>query len=501
MGDTVDGNGKRAKDILRNRLAAFEKADRSAPKRSAAGVMTELGVTGLKQYRGQIDEEFLRQLWGDKALTTYQEMLFNNPTVRSIMFAVTMLARGVPWEVEPGGEENTDQEGADFLTECKDDMSHTWEDHIVEALTMIPYGFSYHEQVYRFRQGPDALRPGTGSRYNDGKIAWRKWPIRAQITRKRWEMDKQGGIAGMWQQPPYGGDQRSEIFLPIEKCLLYRPERHKNNPEGFSALRSAYRPWHFLTRLEEFEMIGYERRLAGLPVAMIPGGIIKEKGADYNAWDKGMRNVRVNAQGSLIFPSDLWEGTSERMYDVQLLHSGGERPTDVNIALERYDRAIARTMLCDFLFLGEKAVGSYALASSRTTLFAVALGAWLDEIESTINRHAVPRLLALNGFALDKVPQFRHGDIEIPDVKELADAVSKFAAAGMPMFPNPRTENYFLHLLGAPEMTDEEIDEREIEDIEEAEREKKRQETREAAALEMQRARGEILAQTQGAET
>jgi hypothetical protein len=35
-----------------------------------------------------------------------------------------------------------------------DDMSHTWDDMISEILTMLVYGWSWHEIVYKKRVGP-----------------------------------------------------------------------------------------------------------------------------------------------------------------------------------------------------------------------------------------------------------------------------------------------------------------------------------------------------------
>ena len=44
----------------------------------------------------------------------------------------------------------------------------------------------------------------------------------------------------------------------------------KGNPEGRRILRDAYRAWYFKKRLEEFEAIGVERDLAGMPVGKVP---------------------------------------------------------------------------------------------------------------------------------------------------------------------------------------------------------------------------------------
>ena len=61
--------------------------------------------------------------------------------------------------------------------------------------------------------------------------------------------------------------------IPMSKALLFRTKSRKNNPEGRSILRNAYRSWYFKRRIQEIEGIGIERDLAGLPVMHGPEGL------------------------------------------------------------------------------------------------------------------------------------------------------------------------------------------------------------------------------------
>lgn len=443
-------------------MARPTKADPVSARPNTA----ELGVTGLRQYGGYIQEEFLRQLQGDKALQLYSEMLNNSPVVGGVLFLIDMHMRRVPWKVQPGGEDATSLETAAFVESCMHDMSMGWEDTLSEILSLVPFGWSYHETVYKYRQGGDPLRPGTFSRYTDGMIGWRKLPIRAQVTRWKWQIATDGGIEGMWQLPPNG--QAKPIFIPIQKALLFRRGIHKNNPEGKSALRTAYRPYHFLSRIEEIEGIGIERDLAGLPVAKIPAEIIKANGEDYQAWQKAIRNVRRNEQDSLIVPSNVDPETKLPYYSVELLSTGSRRQFDLNQTIERYEKRIALSMLADFLFLGQSGVGSHAQTQTRASIFATALDALLDQVCDVFNRHAIPRLLSLNGLSMDNPPYMEHEPTETPDMQVVADAIAKVTAAGMPLFPDPKVENVVRHYLSLPEMNEDEIAERESLDQEQA---------------------------------
>lgn len=391
-------------------------------------------------------------------------MQANSPVIRACLFAIDMLMRQVDWRVDPADEENAEAvEIAEFVDQCRDDMSHTWHDFLSEVFSFVTYGYSYHEIVYKIRAGVQA--PGSktpASKYDDQKIGWRKIPIRTQTTQQQWAFDESGGLAGQWQIAP---PDYQRVFLPIEKCLLFRPGAHKNNPEGRSALRGAYRPWYFAKRLEDIEAIGVERDLAGLPVMEVPAEITAadataEQQAAYQAFQKIVRNIRADEQMGVVLPQ-AYDSDKNPLYKLSLLASAGTKRTDTVPILERYYRQMAMTVMADFLMLGHEKVGSFALASSKTNLFAVALGAWLDSVAETMNRYAIPRLMALNGIDPDLAPKLCHGDIETPELPEIADFVAKLVTAGAPLFPDRKLENQLRIWANLPEISQEEFDARE----------------------------------------
>ena len=120
-------------------------------------------------------------------------------------------------------------EQAKFVQSCLDDMSGTWQQVLSDILTMLSYGFSFLEIVYKSRDGEQ-------SKYNDSKIGWKKFAIRNQAKRKRWEFDDQGGVQGCY----FESTLSQEVFIPIEKALLFRTAGEYGNPEGKSVLRNSY---------------------------------------------------------------------------------------------------------------------------------------------------------------------------------------------------------------------------------------------------------------------
>jgi hypothetical protein len=408
----------------------------------------ELGVTGLSRWGGTVNEEFLPELQGRKAIQVYREMSNNDPIIGAILFAIKMLCRQVVWRVELGGDTDEDKKAKDFLESCMNDMSTSWEDTISEILSMLTYGFSYHEIVYKLRLG-DQDDSSKKSKYNDGLIGWRKLSIRSQETLYEWVFDTAGGIQGMKQIAP--PDYRV-CFIPIEKALLFRTEVTKGNPEGRSILRNAYRPWHMKKSIEDIEGIGIERDLAGLPVAWVPPEVSSpstdEGRTALEKFKTLVTKVRRDQQEGIIMPLDYDERGNKR-YDFTLLSSSG-RQFDVDKVINRYNQQIAQTVLADFIMLGTEKVGSYALSSNKTHIFALAIGAFLDEIEGVLNTHAVPRLFKLNPFNVEEFPKIKHGEVESVDLTELGDFISKLASAGMPLFPNADLEEYLLKVANLP---------------------------------------------------
>jgi hypothetical protein len=428
------------------------EADIEMPEADTKTPFREIGNSGLKRSRGLVQEEFLRELQGDKAIKVFREMSDNDATVGSLLFMVEMMVRQATWHVQPFSEDAGDVENANFVDSCLHDMSHTFDEFLSECLTFLVYGWSYFEEVYKIRLGPEETDSKFKSQYSDGKIGWRKWAPRPQSTLERWEFDPNGGIQGMWQAATNFGEQ--PIFLPIQKAMLFRTRSNKNNPEGKSLLRRAYRAWYLKKRIEEIEGIGIERDLAGLPMGRVPPEILDDE-ADDNA--KAIKqemlnlvtNVRRDEQEGILLPA-VFDENSNPLYDFELLTTGGRRQFDTDAIISRWDHRVAMSILGDFILLGHKNVGSFAMAKSKVHLFAVAMDAFLDMISEVANRHAIPRLAALNLMPMDRLPRLGHGTVEEPDIESLGEYVKNITGAEIPLFDN-ETQDYLRSVANMPE--------------------------------------------------
>lgn len=457
-----------------------------------AGPLVELGSTGLKRASGYVDEEFLPGLRGRKAIQVYREMDDNDAIVGALMFAITALIKEVEWQVIPAGKSAADAAAARLLETCLDDMSHSWSDFVQEALSALIYGWSWHEIVWKRRMGPWQRDGRHRSKYSDGLIGIRKLPIRAQETWQRWIFDDSGDVRGMVQLAP---PNYKTVVLPIERSLLFRYGSYKGNPEGKSILRRAYRSWFYKKRFEEFEAIGVERDLAGLPMVRVPAAWLKarpgtEQHKQVQAYQKLVRSLRRNEQEGIVFPRSIDRDTKMDEFDIELLSSGGARQHDTNQIITRLETRMLMTVLMDWIIVGHQTTGTYNMHVDKTGIAKTALnGITQNMLGDTINRHLVPRLFAMNGWRPVALPRLVPDDVEAPDLTQLAQFLGATAGIGFNWGPDVDLEKWMRRAAKMPSLGRED--------------EKKHgREARDAEALRMTQLQTELLsAKSQLAQT
>lgn len=428
-----------------------------------AGKTGELGRIGQLRWgsaggESVFFEEFLRELQGVRGVQAYQEMADNDSTIGAILFAIEMLIRQCEFHIEPASQDPADVAAAEFVESCMDDMERTWADTLSEIVSFLTYGWSYHEIVYKRRCGKTSS-PITNSKYDDGLIGWRKLPIRSQDTLYGWEYAPgTDDLTGMTQNPP---PDFGEITIPLEKALHFRTRARKDNPEGRSILRTAYRDWYFKKRLCEIEAYGIERDLAGFPVLYAPPEMDIWNPNDQDAVEALSRaeyivsSIRRDAREGLVLPGKAADG-SQNGWELQLLTSGSRRQFDTNAIIDRYNKQIATSVLADFVMLGQQQVGSFALADSKTKIFALAIGTYLDIICEVFNIQGIPRLIDLNGDhfkGISGYPTMEHGDIEDTDLMAFSTFIKDMIGAGI-LEPDESLEDEVRRVGGLPEKKD-----------------------------------------------
>ena len=389
------------------------------------------GTTGLKQFGGRIAEEYLRAWKGGQRVKTIQEMQ-TDAVIAASLLVYEMLIRQVTWDFEASGPDNLAQEHAAFARQVWfEDHQTAWTNVVSEILTMLSWGFAPLQMVLKRRSGANR-DPDVHSQFSDGRIGIGQLFLHGQETVDHWfiDTDHGGRLEGFQQLDTYTG-RRYDIA--IERLLLFRTRVVKGNPEGgASILRGAYIPWYHKKNYDVLQGIGIERDTAGLHVIRIPKVIMEDAAhvSIYDAYKKMAVNLRNDEQAGLVLPSDR-DDKGHLYYDVERIGGvGATARIDIDKAIQAKNLEMLLALMTDILVVGHESVGSFALASSKTSLLSTALGGILDIITEGVNRQGQPRLWRLNAFPMETMPRMVHGDVEYQSLEEVANFILRLSQAG-----------------------------------------------------------------------
>ena len=418
----------------------------------------ELGVSGQNTYSGlPFADEFLTELRGNKAIQKYREMRDNNATIGAVMYAVEQTLRDVEIKVVAADESAQAQEARDFVKTVLDDMDHSLDDHIAEALSALTYGFAWFETVYKVRGG-DTINPKKNSKYTDGLIGIKKLAIRAPWTVHKFEVDKDSGeVTGMRQMVAWG---KVPQVIPVQKSVYYRTTSLNNDPTGRSVLRNAYTSYSYLNKIQAYEAIAIERELHGVPVGRMPAEYLSsdatpDQAALRQQFERILRDLKNNEQGYALLPSDLYmdvEGkpTNQRLMDIELITANGSRSIDIDPVVRRYQHDIARSVMAEFMMLGGGSTGSYALSKTKTDLFLRSMESYINSIVDTLNKQLIEALWRLNGFPWETMPKLVAGDVAPHDLKELASFLRNLNGADIDLADQVDAVEELMHVAELP---------------------------------------------------
>lgn len=417
----------------------------------------EQGTSGFDRSGGFVIEEFLTDLRNAKGRRTLREMADNDPIIAATLNIVEQLLRQTTIRFEPRQDTQLGHKIKDYVESCWHDIIDEGGTGAVisEALTALIFGWSWLEKVYKVRGGIETTDPKFRSHYNDHGIGWQKFPGRAQETLHRWEFGDRNRIKGWIQM---AAPAFSPTFLERQRALHFRFRGRKNNPEGYSFLRGAYQSWYHCKHFRFIEAVGTERDLAGYPVFTIPMKYLSDKAsaaeqAVAQKYFKMGQRVRRDRNECLVMPPEEDEKGNKTGYSFKLTSSGGRRPGDVDVIIKRYESRIAMTLLSEFLLLGQDKVGSFSLSSDKTDMFSLGLASILDTFVEEFTSNAIPELVSLNGWPAELSPRMEHGDIESPNLAELAAFITATVGTGA-IIRDDKLEKHLREVASFPEAED-----------------------------------------------
>lgn len=263
-----------------------------ATKSKKTDSLNAFGGAGTYLVNGFLEDEFNSKLKGSEGVRKYDEMRRTDAQINAVLSAMELPIRSTRWYIEPS--QNADGETGDAEWQVADfvekalfqDMEQTWDDTLREILTMLPFGFSILEKVYKV---------------NGDKITIKKLGYRKQSSIQKWET--QDGAAGVTQYlitPLIDDDAQAQVVsIPADKLLIFSYRREGDNYAGISVLRSAYKHWYIKDKLYKFDAVRHERQSVGIPVITLPEGATQE---DKDEALRIVSNIRSTEQTGVVLP-------------------------------------------------------------------------------------------------------------------------------------------------------------------------------------------------------
>jgi hypothetical protein len=390
----------------------------------------ELGVSGTKLFAGLISEETVPQLQGFQAYKSYQGMRLD-ATGSALLKAIELPIRASRWFVNPASDDPNDINIADFVHDvCWTFGSQSMDDIMRLAFGCLAFGFSTLEIIWSvIDEGPWK-----------GKVGWDRLAWRSQATKWRWEMDYVNGkrqLVGLVQlAPPY----YQQVQIPRNKLMLWVNDLEGDNYDGISCLRSAWKDYYIRDQLYRIRAIGLERGYMGIPVATVPDEFSDEYAGIAR---QIVETVRADEQVGVVHPASMdfrierWELNGPAM----------------NEAIHYHNRQMLVCQLAQFLELGSKNVGSFALSSDQSDLFQMAINAKANYFAEVMNLHpGIPQLIGFNfpNVTAQNLPRLQHGDIGQRSLDRLGRTLMALGQWGF-LTPDNATEDRLRQMLDLPE--------------------------------------------------
>ena len=372
----------------------------------------ELGATGTKIFSGIIDDEYLKE-WKDLTRRCHliKRMLQSDATVRAVYLSIVLPLESARWSMD------IDEDADDLEKEIRDqaedmlfqNMTTPWQDTLRQILTCMPYGFSVFEKVWTRNE-------------KKKMVMLSKLAPRLQKTIKKWLTDESGGLAGIEQRAYYiVGDKTvfKTVNIPVEKLVVFSYRQEGSAFDGESIIRPAYKHWFIKDKLYLIQSIGLERHALGVPVITMPRSATK---ADINAAKRVVKSWRSShEEAGAVFPEGVKLENITGTIQSQVLEQ----------AITHHDSQIAKSVLAQFMQLGQGGTGSWALSKDHSDFFLMSLNGMAQFICDRISKYVIEPWVKLNWGERKFYPYMKCEEISKTSNMETLQAVQRLMQMGL----------------------------------------------------------------------
>ena len=289
-------------------------------------------------------------------------------------------------------------------------------DHMREALLSLWFGFMPFEQVYEV--GPAA--PGLEDPEQPGRLYahLRKLAPRMPRTLTEVAVSRDGGLAGIRQAAPLtagtaGWPGRGDVFIPVDRLVMYVNEREGADWTGNSLLRAAYKHWLIKDALIRLGAQIVERNGMGIPFVSYTNPDDRGKALSL------AKAIRAGAEAGGVLPPGM---------KVDIVGTTGSTADELP-RVTYHDESIGRSLLAMFLNLGHDN-GARALGATFVDYFLLAVNSIIRNLDETVTEHIIRDLVELNYGPDEAYPVLVTDDLTA-EATPTAEALKALADAGL----------------------------------------------------------------------
>lgn len=375
---------------------------------------TPAGVSGTDYSGNRFFEEYLDRLASVEGAQIWDEMRRSDDQVAMLLRLIKNLIISARWFIAPADDSEESKKIADLISHIifddmgTEDHPKTFEKFKIEALTFAEFGYSLFEITNKIVSNHPEFKNYIGLRGLD----WR-----SPKTIEEWYVLRDGELEKVRQID--NGEHGGDFFISGKFLLHMAHGMEGDNYEGISMLRPIYGNHLRKDVMLKIQMIGMERAATGVPVGVIPQGLINS--AEQTALENTLSRFVSHERQYLIIP----EGT--KVEDFKISHDAKK----VDMAIQREDRAMAKSFLAGFLELGMSGGGAFALGTDWSDLFLSGLEVYANIPVVALNTKLIPILVKQNFGRQPKYPKMMVEGINDKAGKEFAEIMKIFKEMGL----------------------------------------------------------------------
>jgi hypothetical protein len=385
------------------------------PKLGLGIATRELGYSSPSPFTAWTREERVGELRDKLGIRKYYDMKRADGTIRGALRLLKTPVMSARWFVEPASDSTLDKNIAKFVEDnLFNKMNVPWHRTLEDALLMCEYGYMPLEKVY----GIDS----------DGKVILKKLAPRHPLDIREWDYDIAGGPNGIIMDATEANGF-DEVYIPIEKLVVFVLEQEAGDMRGISILRSAYKHYFYKDTLYKIDAIQKERHGIGVPVIKLPMGFSED---DRRLADDLGRNLRTNERAHITIPMN-WEVAFAKLEG---------QPVDCLPSIQHHNDQIMQNIIAPFYRDANAKDDSMNMFFKGTRYIATT-------IAETFNRYVIKQLVDFN-YSRGEYPTLQARRIgENEDLRTWSFAFRNLVGAGS-IIPDDKLEEFLRKELDLP---------------------------------------------------